>query len=537
MNSLGALMLTVTALHGAPQGELLDFSAKWCGPCQSVAPIVERLHRKGYPIRKIDVDKHPELASKYGVNSIPQFILVVNGKPRRRLIGPQSEKTLINLMAQIPKASPEPKETDRREVKGEQAVARDDRPSWRRGIPIPFLGKSEDIEAEDIEEVRGQNDERPFEKPLEKTTTSVAEERGPLTNDPMSASVRLRVNRKGNINYGTGTVIESRPSRTLVITCGHIFRGTDAQTPIDVDYFDGQEKTTWKGKLLRYDEKADVGLIAVRTDRVLPSIHIAEDPDQIRKRDLVSSIGCGNGKPPTRWQMFVKSVDQFVGSSIIECTHAPLSGRSGGGLFNRRGELIGICMAADRDRDSGLYAGLKEIHKLLDAVSLTALYKQQESEKTLLAEDDELPTVLPSAAEVSDQPKTSQASENSKSVSEAAPLPKITPAKVHKLSNAEIDAVAAALQMSGTHGVKITIESLEDSSEGYQILITNRAEPVSQAALANSRPTASLSDQLARHEIPSAADVLEWDNLLERRETNKVPHSELSRMELPVWAR
>lgn len=532
MNSLSALMLTLSALNGAPQGEVLDFTAKWCGPCQSVAPVVERLHRKGYPIRKIDIDKSPELAQRYGVQSIPQFILVIDGKPAKRLVGPQSEKTLLNLMAQIPKAPPEASA----EEQEESAVARDDRPSWRRGIPIPFLGKSQEIEREDIETIRGQNDETANESSIGKGSTEIAEERGPLTFDPMAASVRLRVNQGGTINFGTGTVIESRTSRTLVISCGHIFRGINSNTLIDVDYFDGQDKTTFKGKLLRYDEKADVGLIVVQTDRLLPTIQISTDPTLIRAKDLVSSVGCGNGNPPTRWQMFVKTIDQFVGSSIIECTHAPLSGRSGGGLFNRRGELIGICMAADRERDSGLYAGLKEIHKLLDSVALTSLYQKPGTEKHALAKSNVIPEKTIAAIEPEVQPGKTPSGHRSDPAPVASAMPKITPAKVHQLSGAEVDAVAAALQMSGKRGVTITIESLEDESEGYQVVITNRVVKTTETAPTETASSPTLSDQLASRNAAPPEETLNWDNLLERRETNKLQATSLSSTELPVWA-
>ena len=78
MTTLSLLLITASSFHGVPQGELLNFSAEWCGPCQKMSPIVSRLQRQGYPIRKIDVDKNSELANKYGVESIPTFVLVVN---------------------------------------------------------------------------------------------------------------------------------------------------------------------------------------------------------------------------------------------------------------------------------------------------------------------------------------------------------------------------------------------------------------------------------------------------------------------------
>lgn len=512
MNSLSALILTLSSLGGAPQGELLDFTATWCGPCQSVAPTVERLRRKGYPIRKVDVDKHPELAARYGVDSIPQFVLVIDGKPKKRLIGPQSEATLAGLMAQIPRG-----ETEGGNLDEESKVAKDDRPFYRRGIPLPFLGKSKEITAEDIEAIRGQNDDETTEVSVKKSD--------PLTRNPMEASVRLRVNQGGSINFGTGTIIESRPEYTLILSCGHIFRGVDSNTRIAVDYFEGEEPTTWTGKLIRFDDKADVGLVAIKPDRVLPSIRIASNPGAISARDLVFSVGCGNGELPTRWQMRVKSIDQFVGSSIIECTQAPVSGRSGGGLFNRSGELIGVCMAADRERNSGLYAGLKEIYKLLDASSLTALYRRENRSNDRQEEQVASNTPAANARPMPTKVK-SDVRENA------------ARRKVHQLTDAEVDAIAASLQ-SSSRGVTIRIESDAEVDQGYQILISNRAElperTVTKVALPESATVDSTREptKIGAHEL-QAGDTLKWENLLENR--NLQTQSAAAERRLPVWA-
>ncbi|MBD3672216.1 MAG: trypsin-like peptidase domain-containing protein [Planctomycetaceae bacterium] len=521
MNSLSALVLTLSTLGGAPQGELLDFTATWCGPCQSVAPTVERLKRKGYPIRKVDVDKHPELAARYGVDSIPQFVLVIDGKPKQRLIGPQSEATLAGLMAQIPRGEPQ-----HPEASAESKVAEDDRPLLRRGIPLPFLGKSKDISAEDVETVRAQNDD---------TTEAVTQkldsgQSNSPTRNPMEAAVRLRVNQGGSINFGTGTIIESRPEYTLILSCGHIFRGADSSTRIAVDYYDGEEPTTWAGRLVRFNDKSDVGLVIVKPERVLPAVRISSRPDNVSKRELVFSIGCGNGEPPTRWQMFVKSVDQFVGSSIIECTQAPVSGRSGGGLFNRSGELIGVCMAADRKRNSGLYAGLKEVHKLLDASSLSALYRQPEETKTVVSDDREsTPRPMPREESV-EEPMQTQGDTAASVVS-----------RTHPLTDSEIDAIAAALQTSSRSGVTISIDNDPKVEEGYQIVISNRTElperTVTKVALPNSssEPSRGSQEQISTNNL-QPGQTLAWDNLLDSQHTTQDPTPSNEQL-LPAWAR
>ncbi len=62
---------------------LVDFRADWCGPCQTMDPIIEEvLDELGGKINllKLDIDKHPQLAQQFGVRSIPHYILFKRGK-------------------------------------------------------------------------------------------------------------------------------------------------------------------------------------------------------------------------------------------------------------------------------------------------------------------------------------------------------------------------------------------------------------------------------------------------------------------------
>ena len=69
---------------------LVDFWAQWCGPCRMVAPVVEELAQE-YEGRvgfgKVDVDQNPNIASQYGVMSIPTLILFKDGKPISNIVG------------------------------------------------------------------------------------------------------------------------------------------------------------------------------------------------------------------------------------------------------------------------------------------------------------------------------------------------------------------------------------------------------------------------------------------------------------------
>lgn len=76
------------------------FTAAWCNPCRTLAPIVERVQSISPEVRfeTIDVDEQSNIASKYGVRSVPTLVFERNGVEVTRLRGVQNESTLKSLI-------------------------------------------------------------------------------------------------------------------------------------------------------------------------------------------------------------------------------------------------------------------------------------------------------------------------------------------------------------------------------------------------------------------------------------------------------
>jgi thioredoxin 1 len=80
---------------------LVDFYAEWCGPCRMIAPMIEQIAEElanKVAIAKVDVDKSPGSASKFGISSIPALLIFSKGKLVDRMVGAYSKGVIVDRL-------------------------------------------------------------------------------------------------------------------------------------------------------------------------------------------------------------------------------------------------------------------------------------------------------------------------------------------------------------------------------------------------------------------------------------------------------
>ncbi len=177
---------------------------------------------------------------------------------------------------------------------------------------------------------------------------------------PVDASVVVHNKLGKDVFRCSGTAI----CDSTVVTCWHFIRNGIGDVTVN----------GIPAKVLKFDSKSDVALLKVEGQ--LKPVNVASEP-------LRAGAGCtaygyewnrnGLWKFPTR----INQLNRYSGFSNQSIYGRPASGRSGGGLFNAKGELIGVCSAADGNE--GLYCGLAAIQNLIDipAPPLTVAPRQQ----------------------------------------------------------------------------------------------------------------------------------------------------------------
>lgn len=79
---------------------LLDFYADWCGPCRMVSPLIDEIaeERDDIAVGKINVDDDPELASQFGVFSIPTLVVLKDGEVAQQATGARPKANILEML-------------------------------------------------------------------------------------------------------------------------------------------------------------------------------------------------------------------------------------------------------------------------------------------------------------------------------------------------------------------------------------------------------------------------------------------------------
>lgn len=397
---LSFLLLFAVAETAMADAILLEFSSANCPPCRAMQPIVSELIARGVPVRQVDVQAEPQLAQRYHIRSTPTYVVVQQGREVTRLVGAQSAAKLHAALQQNPGGELVP---TRSQIAGPPAQnANIQEPQTRLAplnAPANSLAQSANRtvrrERDENQQVGGElSGNEPWQsldslRSADVGSTNAPQERiveampsaslAQAVERAQAATVRLRVHDGRGYGAGTGTIIDVHDEEALVLTCGHLFRDGDGKGKIEVDIFVGGEPRTVEGQLIDYDAgDRDIGLVAIRPGMSIQPVDVVREGDTMKVGQPAFSFGCDRGDLPSRRDTRITGVNKYnqnIGGSNLEISGAPIDGRSGGGLFDEQGRLIGVCNAADYKSDTGIYTGPGSIHWQLDRVQLARLYQ------------------------------------------------------------------------------------------------------------------------------------------------------------------
>lgn len=399
---------------------LLDFSASWCGPCRSMAPLVDEVAAAGWTVRHVDVDREGDLVRRFGVTGVPCYVLLVKGEEIDRINGATTRVELERLLARsrgtdAPAAARKmPASAVAPAVPGipvparpaEAPLALEAAPRALPSIPATVVAPppAVPLQAPSRPDPRAlaEAPRQPRSLPSDPAPALDPAARQALEARLLAATARLRVEGGTGVSLGTGTVIDCRQGEALILTCGHIFRDSAGKGRVEVDLFSPGGERGLAGQVIAWDLKRDLALVSIFTDATVEPVHVGGVERSTATGEPVVTVGCNGGQDPTIHHSRVTAVDKYLGPPNVQVAGQPVQGRSGGGLFGTDGTLIGVCNAADPTDNEGLFAALPSIHEQLDESGLSFVYRSSyPSNAVAAAAAADLPAMPPQMPPVS----------------------------------------------------------------------------------------------------------------------------------------
>lgn len=529
-----ALQVAVVAWSLAAPADtvLLDFTAEWCGPCRQMQPVVERLQSEGYPVQQVNIDQQQALAAQYQVTGVPCFVMVVEGREVDRVVGATSYERLAGMLqtaavaagASSPNAAPSlagheqvapaditaPPGTEFPSVRSVRPLASVVSPAARRGAgddaanSAPQLGSQEQVASSEHAAATQPGDTRLVASEAAAAAVRPLDGGGSrdisadLVDRLLAATVRIRIQDSGGNSVGTGTIIDARAGEALVLTCGHLFRDSAGKGPIVVDTFGPHATQNVEARLIGYDANyRDVALISFRPTTPIEVAPLARREYSAAQREPVVSLGCDHGADASARHSHITSIDKFLGPPNLQVAGQPVQGRSGGGLFNARGEVIGVCNAADPADDEGLFAALGTIYGQLDELQLTALLASPPA--AVVSAPPHLPEQMPTVIERT-------APHGVVPTAGTMPASSTTAAQASGNLTAQEQAALEALRGTPADAEVICIVRQRNAPQSAsQVIMLDQASPEFFRQLAASRPETAAATATAGRALPTMA--------------------------------
>jgi len=465
--------LTGAADPASGDTALYDFYTDTCRPCRMMAPTVEQLSQAGYPVKKIDGNRRMDLVRRFGVTAYPTFIMVVDGRETGRAVGLTDYYSLRNLC-----------ETGlrQRQVRAPQPPARLPEASVNTATEMPLPQGAGQPIAELLQPRSSAVVPASATAPTPYMPTSAATQIRTIAEKVGRATVRIRVAAGEGYRCGSGTIVDCRQGEALILTSSRLFAPQETPGRVDVDLFDqGAQSQPVEGRLLCRDDARGVAMVGIRVDRQLTAVAVAPRGVELGTNMAVISAGCDGGNPPTARATQIAALGPYPATATsVRVAGRAVVGRAGGGLFDLRGRLVGICNTNVDQREETYYIALGTLHDRLDDSDLTFVYNDPRNDPPRRIEQEASQWAAAPAAQSSPLAQNSSGSMN------------VAPSSPERLSPADLTKIAGNMQLSGderaalSHLIKLmrgnneivcVVRSRNDPSAQSQVLMLDSASP------------------------------------------------------------